>query len=226
MIMRIFVVLLCLAMSACNYNIAKKDGSTNSDIANLSAKMTYAQINELVLGPKCLQCHDGVQRSDLRSYEKVFAAREDIYTRVFIVKTMPKSPVSMSENEGELLKTWLKAGAPQFADSPTQEVPVRTPPEQAVYWQDLKDKFYQAKCISCHFAGNTDGLSDYSDYATVRATIATIYYSSVITDSMPPRPAGFDPEQPNPLALTKAEKTLLSQWIVDGLPEKAQTLGD
>ncbi len=121
--------------------------------------------------------------------------------------------------------------SPSPSPSPTPvSIPTTPPPPTAgnpppsnnegtrpVAWETVKAAFFEKKCTSCHFSGNTDGLSSYDDVATVKATIGTIFYTVVISPVMPPPPKNWDENTANPNQLSREQKDLLSEWIVDGM---------
>jgi mono/diheme cytochrome c family protein len=216
------LLLSALALTACNTNfnrdpvvVVKSDGAQK-----LSAP-TWATVSAEVFEPKCLSCHrPGGKSNDLTTYEKVITSLDQINSRAVVLKTMPKKPDFLSDEQVDLLRRWIAAGAPE-TDTPAQK-PIETPVAD-VDWEELRTKVIEPRCLSCHKAGNADGLSDYTTYEQVRGTISTIVFASLVTDSMPPRPEGVAPEDPNPAALTKEQKTLISRWIIDGFKLKNET---
>ena len=185
-----------------------------------SSILSYSKINDLVIAPKCLGCHSGQSEPLLNSYNLIFANKQEIYEQVFVSHKMPKNR-PLSESQMKALKLWLDAGAPE-----QMSTEVKTPSdnsnqsfERPVLWAQVRDKVIARNCTSCHFAGNTDGISSYEDYETVKSTIGTIFYTVSIQPVMPPPPSGWPEDQPNPNQLTREQKDLISAWVNDGMKE-------
>lgn len=213
------LLLMSVFCISCNYRINKKTPIQQSQ-STLETKVTpnFLKIYQEIIEPKCINCHDGSRAFSLKTYKKVFNARYDIYESVALSKTMPKNAQRLSDIEIALLKNWIDAGAPELVQPEETKTPQQAPPaeEAIVNWTLVKEQIFEPKCISCHRANNSSEISNFEDYETVKATIPTIYFSTVITDSMPPRKENMDPSNPNPLGLSREQKQLLSTWIIDG----------
>ncbi len=217
----ILLIGLCNSLTGCSN---KYEFETNPAIEQQividSSMLSYSRINDLVIAPKCLGCHSGQSEPLLNSYSLILANKQEIYEQVFISHKMPKNR-PLTESQMKVLKLWLDAGAPEHITSET-----KTPPdvpnqnfERPILWAQVRDKVIARNCTSCHYAGNTDGISSYEDYETVKATIGTIFYTVSIQPVMPPPPTGWPEDQPNPNQLTREQKDLISSWVNDGMKE-------
>lgn len=226
--------LLTVTLLSCNQH---KDGekqnpsSPEPEKGKALSEFSYAQVNENILKPKCLACHSGKSEPLLTSYKDVFANKDSIYKEAIVTREMPKK-TPLTEQEISDLKKWLDAGALENAEvvvqQPEPSAPAKpeNPQEEQVFeiqrpvlWEKVKRKIFDKNCVSCHFAGNTDGISSYEDYETVKATVGTIFYSISIQPYMPPPPKDLPEDQPNPNQLTSYQKDLLSAWVNDGMKQ-------
>lgn len=201
----------------------------------------FDEVYSKVFQQSCDRCHQNDDQPLLRNYSDYFANASQIKRQVIDLRKMPKRK-QLSSEQIALVKIWLDQGAQEFSrkneESPTapptqpqQPSPPAAPPSapsseetskptenrRPVPWESVKASFFDKKCANCHYTGNTDGLSDYEDVATVKATIGTIFYTVVISPVMPPPPKDWNEATPNPNQLTREQKDLLSQWIVDGM---------
>src|SRR5687768_14847572 len=94
---------------------------------------------------------------------------------------------------------------------PLQESESSAKAVSKVGWLEIKERFFEAKCVSCHKPGNEKGLIDLTDPKSVRNSIGTIFFVSAVAPSMPP------PEKTSN-KLTREDILLLSGWIADGTP--------
>lgn len=212
------LLILTLSFYGCSYSLESGNNATLSEeqILNGSSSFSYAQINDLVLGPKCLGCHSGKEEPSLVTYQEVLANKDEIYEQTIATDKMPKGkPLGAAQLKA--LKLWLDAGAPEGV---AQEQPKPNPADdlnRPVRWEQVRTKVIEKNCTSCHYEGNTDGISGYEDYDTVKATIGTIFYTISIQPVMPPAPKDWPEDQPNPNQLTREQKDLISAWITDGM---------
>jgi hypothetical protein len=224
--------LLITLANGCSYK-SDKSAAASGSVRNSGLKidksfLTFANIKEQVLAPKCLKCHKGYV-----DYANVTEVKNEIFQRALVQKDMPKntSGLSLTDNEQNLLQQWIELGAPldevTSVDNPAvNPTPVIIDPnqntlgiERPVLWATVKLKIFDKHCLSCHFKGNADGISEYEDLKTIRNTIGTIYGLTAIKPFMPPPATELNEGEINPNQLSTAEKDLLSAWINDGMLE-------
>lgn len=185
--------------------------------------LTFEQVKDQVIVPKCLKCHKSYS-----TYENVYELKNEIYIRSILKQDMPKpsSQLQLTDFEGNLLKQWIEIGAPLDASGSKTVVTPTNPSngssqiERPVVWETIKTKILDKHCSSCHGKDNPDQLTVYEDYKTVVNTIGTIFGLTSIKPFMPPPPENFNENDVNPNQLSREEKDLLSAWINDGLLEK------
>lgn len=211
---KIFIALSCLTFGSCAYRVDKTPVSEVSPVDAAAAKGSYgyAQINALVFTQNCLGCHSARQPT-LNSYTEIKANIARIADTVLVQKTMP--PKGMNSTNRAILQKWIADGAPEQVANPTPvtEPSTPTPPPvndgRPILWSVFKTQVFEARCLSCHFTGNKDGISDYTDINVVRSTIATAMYLTLVTKQMPPLPA----------TLSAAESDAFARWIIDGMKD-------
>ncbi|MEK7690335.1 MAG: hypothetical protein AAB425_04870, partial [Bdellovibrionota bacterium] len=201
----------------------------------------WKEVRSRVLAPYCLKCHDqGKREPYLNTRADCAKALSAIRTTVFETKTMPKGNKKPTPEELKILEDWLNAGGPVdpvFAPAPVQPTPMATPitcppvlepiviispspvpaptspvTDRPVRWDQVWSKVLQPKCQSCHEGEDPIGKIDLTHKETIRIEyMAFILQMAVITNDMPP------PDEGPPL--TKEEKQLLVDWVVDGMQD-------
>ena len=198
---------LCLFLSlqsGCSFT-EEKTAPQLSASGSVGSGTGFDQIKTQVLTPSCLQCH-ATKAPLMTSYATIQPALDSIRQAVFVNRSMPKNG-ALTTAQSALLLSWLNSGGPEFPNSPP--APIAPPAAQGpISWRSLKKKVIDVSCASCHFAKNTQGISDYTDLATFRASIDTIVFTTLLISEapMPPLPA----------TLTPSQRRLLADWIADG----------
>lgn len=100
---------------------------------------------------------------------------------------------------------------------PTIVEPAIQSVRSTIVWNEVEAKVFKAHCNGCHSLGNKLGVSNFTDLEIVKSTIGTILYYVIVGNAMPPPPSDLAEGEVNPMQLTRDEKDLLSQWVVDGM---------
>ncbi len=209
MLKSLLLVACLLAMVGCSYREDKQQRTFNGSIG-------FAEIREAILAPNCFGCHNGGKLVGLTTYEQVKANLGKIQDTVMVRKTMPKRG-PLGETEIAMLGRWIAEGAPEIGPPPSAPPPAPGGERQVVKWAELKQKVLNGRCLTCHYANNPEFVSNLDSYEEFKGTISTSYFLSVIRPVMPPAPKGTPEGVPNPNELTKAEKEMLSYWLIDGM---------
>ncbi len=207
---KLFVLVGFLSIaSSCAYRVDKTaDDSELVDSSVSKGSYGYEQVNRNVFLTQCLGCH--VKKNpQLATYADVKNALPKIINAVFVEKNMP--PKGMSKVDFAILRKWIADGAPEKVPNPSPDPsssPQPTPPlGRPILWTQFKQQVFEKQCLNCHFTGNKDGVSDYSDINVLRSTIATAMYLTLVTKQMPPPP----------VKLSSDESDVFSRWIIDGM---------
>lgn len=106
----------------------------------------------------CSACHHVTSaQANLLDYDVAFLKKEAIYERVVKRQDMPMPPFSLTQEERELVKRWIKSGAP--LEQPKKTVPdpqvvipptIETPPTSPTSAQLIADGQIYYKKYSCH----------------------------------------------------------------------------
>ncbi len=214
-------VLVCLfgfTLGSCAYRVDKSATAESDAIDSSAAKGVYGydQVNALVITPRCLGCHQSRQPT-LNSYNDIKAALLRTIKAALVDRTMP--PKGMSSTERAILQKWIADGAPELVSNPSPDpspspTPAPLPAGRPVLWTSFKQQVFEKQCLNCHFTGNKDGISDYSDINVVRNTIGTMVYLVLATKQMPPAPVKLSPD----------EADIFSRWVFDGMRDDSGTV--
>jgi hypothetical protein len=116
-----------LALFSCGYKV-EKEPSQNLNLTDIPMeKMGYAELQTLVLQPKCATCHNWATSGN---YDLVFSRIADIQAKV-TAGEMPKANSAtgpLTNSEREILLSWIARGAPELGSSnPNTPVPAPKP---------------------------------------------------------------------------------------------------
>lgn len=205
-----FILVFLLVLAGCSYRENKGQPTLSSGAVG------FAEIRDQILTPSCIGCHSGTKPMRLVTFEEVKANLNRIRDAVLVRKIMPKRG-PLGENEMTMLAKWMDDGAPEIGTGPAVPAPATGAARPVVKWAELKQKVLNGRCFVCHYADNPDKISNLDDLETFQGTVGTSYFLSVVSASMPPAPKGTPEGAPNPSELSRAEKELLSFWLVDGM---------
>jgi hypothetical protein len=190
------VGLVLLFPTGCAFRVEK-----NPPVVNTSS-IGFDQVRTSVIAPSCLGCHSS-REPKLTSYDEVKAALPAL-RKVLESRSMPPG-APLADDDRALFSSWIDGGAPEHGivvSAPSLE-------QRPVTFARLKEKLLAPACLTCHRAGNADGLTDYSTAQAVRDSVGTFYYLTNIDPQMPPAPA----------VVSREQKDLLSAWVVDGMKD-------
>lgn len=219
-----FSLLAILFLASCgNYEEFKEDPSgAFQGVAGANA-LTFNEVLDQVLGPKCLKCH--------ANYDQYDAVNGNLAAITAAVRSdrMPQDG-PLSEREKQILFSWIFSGAPRG------EVRQTPPPVQAgPTFKSLARGVFAAKCIVCHRVNPNDpddrgeapfALNDRTDLLVYATQFNPFVFDFIFPEEsefvkrlrsdnpvelMPPARSGFSP-------VTDEERELVIEWIRRGLP--------
>jgi len=220
----IFLLVFVLLVSSCSYRLEKNKQSEIAVDQAMLEKVSYLEVNEKILTPKCVVCHGDSGNVNLETYSAVYGHIDKIKEVTITTSTMPKAPYpALSEEERILLSTWIKAGAPEKALGGVETTPP-PPPVEVVKptFASIKKKILESKCNVCHSKGQIaedvplsspeemidsprdiviPGDPDSSEFYLVVRPIAR--------KIMPPKTSGIAPLNPE-------EVEVIKEWILKG----------
>ncbi|MES3038382.1 MAG: hypothetical protein V4736_10790 [Bdellovibrionota bacterium] len=215
------IVLVASTMSACNFSRLKDDGSSNESFIPLSTQekatvMNYSYINDRILKPKCLTCHDSGQEVDLSTYENIFSARDSIHRTVFVENSMPKKGL-LTDNEKRLLWHWINLGSPKESDLGTIVPPADILPT----FESIDRQILQNKCVVCHSPGESGKRIPLDKESLLNSPLELVIPGNADDSGLVIAVERTD-EKRMPLAeegygpLSDKEKEAIRTWIVNG----------
>jgi uncharacterized membrane protein len=152
------LALFGIFLSGCNF-YHEKHPKPALDLSQTN--LSYATVNSEIFSPQCISCHNSASAKGgvvLESYETVKANLDQIYGSAVINQTMPRTRPLAPEDRA-LLSAWILAGAPREGTSPN---PPPTPLEPT--YTSIRKLVFEAKCVSCHTAGESAAKVPLSDY--------------------------------------------------------------
>lgn len=144
------VCVLCAAfMVSCTYTKYKGGDPEISELSpEQKAKLSYWYVNEKVLKPRCIACHDGTKNSSLLSYQEVKGQIDKIQVKVFVERSMPKNQDPLTGEQASILHAWIKMGAPEHGAEP-EPTPIPLEPT----YNSISKNIFANKCVICHAPG-------------------------------------------------------------------------
>ncbi len=222
---RLAQVIFLFTLAACSQGpvglrLGYDDSTGESKNSKVQGRaISFAEVNEKVFKVSCQSCHSSDASPHLSSYEEYKANIAKVRHQVIEVQTMPKR-APLAQADQDLLKAWIDQGAPLQGEAPPVTAPpAQSPTSAAVTWAEVNKKIFITSCTSCHFKNNPAAISNLEDLEQVRATMGTIYYTTVTAPIMPPPPKGSAENAPNPNQLSDDLKELLSRWVIQGMKE-------
>ena len=217
--MKLTLMLLVLIVSSCNYKIEKNDVRDVQISDEMLNSVSYKQLREEVLIPKCLSCHGNAGGVNLESYESCVKHISDISRSCLQTKSMPKAPVSpLNQRQLEVLTAWVEAGGPEKPSTPDSSENQDEEPSSG--FKKIKSEILETKCLSCHSKGEHAGhipLETKEDllHSPLSLVIPGKPEASLIHNITAPGamnmmpPIGVEP-------LSKAQRELIRIWIQEG----------
>ncbi len=147
---------LLLAVSSCNYRVDKFT-------ALQSSEASFEVINQNIIGPRCLSCHNGPSSPrmvDLSSYESIMAGKQVVPFKPMesplfdsISKgRMPKGQGSLPDAEIALVKSWIEQGAKKIGGATPPPPPKPKVIEPTFEW--VSTEILSKRCTGCHNGSN------------------------------------------------------------------------
>ena len=221
------VLLLIFLVSSCNYKIQKGIQEREVTIpGEMLEKVSYQQLKQEVLEPKCITCHGSAGGVNLESHSEAHKHIDAIRKTVLEAKTMPKAPLSpLNDHQFELITAWVDAGGPDRPighgdngpDAPTGET---RPDDGKLSFQKIKDTIITKKCLSCHTAGEHAGNIPFDSREQLLSSSLklivpgnpqeSLFYkitSPGVMNMMPPYPVK---------PLSPAQRKMIQTWILEG----------
>lgn len=210
-------------ISSCSYRNEKDSKFEVSFNKALEDKVSYQLINQKIIVPKCISCHGDSGNINLESYNEVFGHLEKIKQTTIATRKMPKSPYpALSNEELELLATWIQVGAPEKPlDGTDQPPPVKIEPLEPTF-KSININILQIKCMVCHSTGEeAERVSLASPEAMIDSPLEIVIPGNseesglILSTSpnarklMPPKKSGISPLKPEEIEIIK-------QWIDNG----------
>ncbi|MCR9206451.1 MAG: hypothetical protein NXH75_17850, partial [Halobacteriovoraceae bacterium] len=200
---------MSILTSCGNYEEFKEDPSAPFQGVAGANTLTFKEVSEQVLIPKCVKCH-----GNYRTYDNVAADLDRIVASVRSNRMPQDGPLSNSEKQ--VLFSWIFAGAPQ-GDVVVQ--PIKPEPT----FESLGKTIFADKCIVCHRDGGPApfALNDRNNmmlYATLfnpfvfdfefpeESEFVKRLTSDNPVEQMPPARSGLE-------LLTEEEREVVIEWI-------------
>ena len=229
---------LCLTITACGEFLPR---SSKAPIIRGSEstgqnELTFDNVFNKVIGPKCASCHEDDYHANMKNYEVVKSKASSMLIKVEN-NTMPRpedTAYRLTVSEKELLVAYLRAGAPR---DETSRPPIEREKLQPNY-NSLYKKVFAPKCIGCHqpekkieqrsetgeiklrtIGGQEPYLESFQRYLDQKDDLFDFddpefsFFYEIITDEEYPMP----PEEAGGLLPEEERKTIL-KWIQLKLP--------
>lgn len=231
--MHFFIVLeILLVVSGCRFYYEEKLPKAPARSVELS-EVSYQEVNDEVLGPRCIPCHGNSGGINLESYQKVIDNLAAVERAALIDRTMPKYG-ALTATEYSLLAAWIRAGAPEKAKPPTPTptppapnptptpMPIPTPEPLKPTFLSIKENIFDRHCYDCH---SPSGIASDVLFDTLEGILRSprdlvlprnyedsgLYIALTREDSKRMPPGG---------SLKPDEIAVIKEWIEIGAPEK------
>ncbi len=227
-------IFISFSLMGCNYSLSKSPltfkeaGGGGGSLENIpnGTVLSYTQIVNNILRPKCLECHSNAGgnagRIGLETHAEVVANLIGIKAEI-VADTMPKNRAKLTPKEKQIIYAWIDAGgplegtttptAPQNPPQGPPQNPPQVPPQPPVIvlnYENVQKEVISPRCLKCHSdVGGNDGDINLETYENVVAVI-NLVESEIRSGSMP---------RPRTKPLTPEQKELILSWISIGAPK-------
>lgn len=216
-----FVAILILATGCSpSHTTLEKTGGEIEVPQKLVESISFNELYNRVLEPKCIGCHSGSAKINLMSFESVKTHGAKIERAALDSRKMPKQPVQpLDSDQLQILAAWIKAGMPEnpLSGEPAPEI-LKLEPTFA----SIQAKIFNPRCVACHRSGGEAhqvSLSSPSDMINSPLEVVVpgdpemsglmIVIQEGARKKMPPLKSDFGP-------LTENEIKVIGEWIADG----------
>lgn len=216
-----------ITVSGCTFAKHKQGAGPAENITNICKdSVDYKVVQASLIQPKCLACHGtGSGLVNLDTFASVKNNMGLIQSVIQANRMPPNKP--LSDGEKSLLTAWVEAGTPEVVatniatcnngggENGGAVIPV---PILAANYESIRQMILEPRCLSCH-----DDLSslDFSTYAAITSHVDLFeskpgedgaFVDAVASGMMPPK------KLPK---LSPEEVSVIREWVVVGMPEKA-----
>lgn len=216
-------------------------------LSNPQSKISYEQINRLILKDNCIRCHNPSNAKgdvSIASFAEVRASLSDIqYSALTTQEMPPKNPLSADLQN--LLQMWIEQGAPEVVSADVVETPTPTAspvsnasptpastpslaPILVATYASIREGVFVPKCLKCHSEGERAEDFPLDSYVAMMAVSANEKGEFMIVSGDPSAStlvkeieAGKMPTKKSGLPpVTPEELNVIRQWILEGAKEK------
>ncbi|MFA6239126.1 MAG: c-type cytochrome domain-containing protein [Bacteriovorax sp.] len=214
--------MISLLVSSCTYRKEKESDFIVSYNQAMLDKVSYQLINQRILIPNCISCHDSSDNVNLETYSSVYGHIDKINQVTILNRKMPKSPYpALSKDKLELLATWIHVGAPEKPLDGSDLPPVEVEPLEPKF-SSIKKNIFQNKCFICHSAGKeAERVSLSSPDDMIKSPLEIVIpgnpdESGLILSILPGARKIMPPKKSGIANLKADEIEIIKQWIANG----------
>jgi hypothetical protein len=157
--MKWLLFLFVLLISSCGQNLGTDEGEEFKVVDLNPAFITFADINELILGPKCLNCHSWV--SNEAEFDKRIIEgdpeKSPLYQQIESGR-MPLGGPELTQSEKQLVYNFIanKVKKPEETLPDEQDENEEDIIIEVDLFERVKSEILIPRCLSCHAWANDD----------------------------------------------------------------------
>jgi len=220
-------------LASCTFKEYKDNPNSNLDLQNI--KPWFVSLNEAVIQPACIHCHNGTdpKAPSFLTYEDVMKEvvanhpeKSQFYLALQGVSgTMPKNEGPLPAAAVQMIYNWIQSGASEYGETPPSDPPESLEPNYPSIFKLIISK----RCLGCHTGDAKDGGG--LDLSTYTSMTTNFLYDSMIVPGEPQKsdlyimltltdPAKRMPQPKGTPALLPEELSAIETWIKNGGSEK------
>ncbi|MEQ1664002.1 MAG: hypothetical protein ABL927_01345 [Bdellovibrionales bacterium] len=219
---KLLLLVACILLSACGNYIEQTDSQSQiSKEAQQKLASNFVSVKQFVFSARCTSCHQ-----QYNNYRGVIRELSAIRSAV-VSNRMPKTGGPLSDEQRNVLLTWIDGGAPEHIGGPNMP---NEPVQLAPNWSSLSENVFVPKCLVCH---NPQGQAKFLDLSSRQIIFDNrnrifangkklididvpdkSYLLEIVNDNEEPMP----PIESNITRLTEVEISTINDWIGLGLP--------
>ncbi len=240
----VFMALMVVSFVNCG-RPSKLPGDSNSLSSSGSKGMSFALINEKILQPKCVMCHQNFSNYSTLMASGVVISKKPDQSSLYLKTSsgqMPKGGSPLSGEEVNAIYQWISDGAPEtVASLPSGSIPGGTPPGGTTpggstpggtpppvagvspTYEWIQNNVFIPRCIICHRGASAPSGYDLTSFDNVMAggrvnpgnPSTSRLFQRIDNNSMPPGGP----------ALSAEVKQAVAKWIENGAKNDAPAPG-
>ncbi len=152
----IILLVSAVILDGCGYLVDQRSSlapGKNEELTPIQkAQLSFRDVYQGVIEPKCVKCHGTSGGVNLQNYENVLLNIRAVESSTLVRKTMPKND-SLSSYQLQILAAWIDNGGPLNGIGDGKDPTPSPPPKPRALeptFNSIKASILAVRCLTCH----------------------------------------------------------------------------